>query len=142
MAVHLVDASPLAAVDPSGAASVPVSRESRLSVSEFSSHAKSLPPHPVQAIQDHRVEREFEQQQVALGKIFGSHMPLRLNMEQHILAQRQRLPGLPNHYVGLETLLGLDEELDVEDVLGDPAASEKRVDLHAEMERQLFGRAL
>lgn len=58
-------------------------------------------------------------------------MPLRLNMEYHVLSQRQRyclttecpltpprrLPGLPNSYTGLETMLGIDEDLDVEDVL-------------------------
>ena len=68
----------------------------------------------------------------------------------------RRLPGLPNHYVGLETMLGIDEDLDVEDVLSgtsismtvfaltvlDPSMYEKGVNLHSEMEKQLFGRAL
>lgn len=52
MAVHLVDVSPLAAADPNSARTLPVNRESRLSVTEFTSNAKSLPPHPVQVLQE------------------------------------------------------------------------------------------
>lgn len=52
MAVHLVDVAPLATTDPSATGVLPVSRESRISVTEFTSNAKSLPPHPVQAIQE------------------------------------------------------------------------------------------
>lgn len=51
MAVHLADTSPLAAADASAALSLPVNRDTRLSVTEFTSTAKALPPHPVQAIQ-------------------------------------------------------------------------------------------
>lgn len=55
MAVHLVDVSPLGAADTSSAHSLPVNRESRLSVTEFTSNARALPPHPVQAIQQNVV---------------------------------------------------------------------------------------
>ncbi len=104
--MHLVDASPRSLRSTlSPAVTLPVSRDSRLSVAELHL-ADWLCRRTVQAIQENvlpchhytshanpvlqRVQREFEQQQVALSKIFGSHMPMRLQMEHHVLAQRQR----------------------------------------------------
>lgn len=49
--------------------------------------------------------------------IFGSHLPLRMQMEQTILSQFQRLPALQSEFCGLETLLGKDEEFGFEDYL-------------------------
>jgi proteasome maturation protein len=53
-----------------------------------------------------------------LAAVHGTHAPMRLEMEQAILSQFQRLPGLKSNFVGLETLLGRDEEIDFGDYLG------------------------
>jgi Proteasome maturation factor UMP1 len=52
-------------------------------------------------------------------KIYGLHMPLKLHMEQHIVAQFRRLPGgsLKSSFVGLETLMGTDTTIDFADYL-------------------------
>ena len=55
--------------------------------------------------------------QFATTKIFGTHMVARLTMEREILRQFQRLPVLESSYVGLETMLGMDEDIDYEDFL-------------------------
>jgi hypothetical protein len=38
-------------------------------------------------------------------------------MEREILSQFHRLPVLESSYVGLETVLGIDEDIDYEDFL-------------------------
>ena len=53
-----------------------------------------------------------------MGNVYGSHLPMRVQMEMNIVAQVQRPPGLPSHNVGLETILGRDETIDFEDYLG------------------------
>lgn len=52
-----------------------------------------------------------------MRKIFGSHMVARLEMEKEVLSQFQRLPVLESSYVGLETILGTDEDIEFEDYL-------------------------
>ena len=44
-------------------------------------------------------------------------MPMRLQMEQAILSEFQRLPTLHSDFIGLETMLGIDEEIGFEDFL-------------------------
>ena len=50
--------------------------------------------------------------------VYGPGFALRNKMEEQILSQFRRMPGLESHHVGLDTLLGLDETIDVEDYLG------------------------
>lgn len=141
-----MDVSPLAAADPSSALTLPVNRESRLSVTEFTSNAKALPPHPVQALQENvsgpsyrSLMKTYLARSAGIRATAGcnwkdfrhSHAPASqygtpcslsaatvlvwcISCDINLL---RRLPGLPNHYVGLETMLGIDEDLDVEDVL-------------------------
>ncbi len=44
-------------------------------------------------------------------------MVMRMQMEQILLSQFQRLPGLRSEYAGLETLMGRDEDFGPEDYL-------------------------
>lgn len=44
-------------------------------------------------------------------------MTMRLEMEREVLSKFKRLPGLPSSFVGLETILGTDEDIDFEDYL-------------------------
>ncbi|CAM9511628.1 unnamed protein product [Chrysoparadoxa australica] len=46
---------------------------------------------------------------------------MRLKTEAAAASGVQRLPGLPSSMVGLETLLGKDQDLEFEDVLDMPA---------------------
>jgi proteasome maturation protein len=43
---------------------------------------------------------------------------MKLEMEQAILSQFQRLPGLKSSMVGLDTLMNRDEDIDAGDYLG------------------------
>ena len=52
-----------------------------------------------------------------LNNVYGSHMVMRMQMEQNLLSQFQRLPGLRSEYAGLETLMGRDEDFGPEDYL-------------------------
>ena len=49
--------------------------------------------------------------------IYGSHFPIRYQVEQAYLSQFQRLPGLESEFCGLETYLGKDEEFGFENYL-------------------------
>ncbi len=73
---------------------------------------------------------------VALSNIYGSHMPMRMQMEQFYLARPLRytfnsyffcsakfkinfcrMPGLQSDYSGLKTVLGEDEDFGFADYL-------------------------
>lgn len=61
-----------------------------------------------------------------------------MRMEQEILSQFRRLPGLDSHFIGLETLAGLDEKIDVQDYMGLPEENPNlEIDTRAEMESKL-----
>lgn len=94
--------------------------------------------HPVESIQKDWLRNQLESKHHIMGNVYGSHLPMRVRMEMSIVSQVQRLPGLPSHNVGLETLLGRDETIDFEDYLGAPEFSEHEVDTRAVLERK-FG---
>jgi len=73
-----------------------------------------------------------------LGNIYGSHAPLRMQMEETILSQFQRFPGMKSSFVGLETILGTRDEIEFRDYLNDPDFSPEIVDSLSAMERR-FG---
>eukprot|EP00002_Diphylleia_rotans_P016173 TRINITY_DN3141_c0_g1_i1.p1 TRINITY_DN3141_c0_g1~~TRINITY_DN3141_c0_g1_i1.p1 ORF type:complete len:124 (+),score=21.57 TRINITY_DN3141_c0_g1_i1:80-451(+) len=76
--------------------------------------------HPVEAAQKTFLSRQSQTQDQMLARTYGSHFPMRINMEKQILSQMQRLPGLHSEFVGLSTLLDLDETIQYEDFLNDP----------------------
>ena len=72
----------------------------------------------------------------------GGGMDLRMQMEETILSNlgAVRLPGgPPSHYVGLNTVLGRDDELDFADYLGDVRKEEVEVHIPTACEERFFG---
>jgi proteasome maturation protein len=118
--------------------SVPVARQPadvmRYGLSSMEQQATA--GHPVEYMQAGRIKGEFEFKLDTVQRIYGSGFAMRLKTEAAMLSQVQRLPGLPSSNVGLETLLGLDETIDFEDVLGLPEdrPAEPRFKIHEAME--------
>jgi len=95
------------------------------------------PAHPVQVIQENH-DQQRDRLKFALQRIaFGSHLPVRLQMERHIVGQHQRLPVLPSSNLGLDILMGRDETLEFEDFLNDPQYMVGKHDVHQTMEIKL-----
>jgi len=99
--------------------------------------AFKAPIHPAQEreITFHTTQAEFKK--LALDNLYGTHMAARLQIEQGFLSEFQRLPSLQTSFVGLETMMGIDEDLGFSDYLGDPSVSEYNVDIHHIMETKL-----
>merc|ERR1711957_916848 len=73
--------------------------------------------HPVEKLLIDNGRRAERQEFQCLSMVHGVHAPLRLKMERELLSQFQRLPGLPSSLAGLETVLGIDETIQFENVL-------------------------
>lgn len=73
--------------------------------------------HPVQKIQLSGIRDELKIKDKLDDITFGRHVSLRNRTERTILAQHQRLPGLPSNFIGLEAHLDLDETIEFEDYL-------------------------
>ncbi len=104
----------------------------------FQSEASA--PHPVQAFQATRKEREFRARLDSVARLYGIGAAMRLKTEKGVLSQVQRAPGLPSSMVGLETVLGTDETIEFEDVLNDPLEKPDlpiQVPVHDKMEARL-----
>jgi len=123
-------------------ASLPVVRDGKLSVNQRPGRLRvQKAVHPVQEIQG-ASNSKLENKVVALNNLYGTHMSQRMQMEQFYLSRPLRLPGLRSEFSGLRTLLDEDEDLDFEDTLNDPFLRETPVNIHAEMEKRVFGHAL
>lgn len=53
----------------------------------------------------------------ATKNVFGTHFPMRLQMEQTLVSQFQNIPNIKSSFIGLEILRGDDEDIDFEDFL-------------------------
>eukprot|EP00808_Paulinella_micropora_P004077 g60016.t1 len=95
------------------------------------------PVHPVQQIQREFARKQAATKRLMLARVYGQHFPLRLQMEEAILTQFQRLPGLKSSFAGMESLTGRDVEIEFEDTLADPEFNPRFVDFHAEMDKRL-----
>jgi len=93
--------------------------------------------HPVQIIEQQYEKKREETKRNLLSKVYGAHVPLKMQMEETILSQFQRFSGLPNSFVGLETLMGKDTTIDFADYLNVPEFYEKQVDVLSEMEKRI-----
>jgi len=93
--------------------------------------------HPVENLQKQILKTQRQSRKQMLAKVYGNYLPLQLTMEENILGQFRRLPGLKSNLLGLETLLDLDTNIEFHDYLDDPEFNERSVDLHEEMERRL-----
>eukprot|EP00003_Mantamonas_plastica_P003232 TRINITY_DN1257_c0_g1_i2.p1 TRINITY_DN1257_c0_g1~~TRINITY_DN1257_c0_g1_i2.p1 ORF type:complete len:126 (-),score=44.18 TRINITY_DN1257_c0_g1_i2:125-502(-) len=101
-------------------------------------HFDVKPNHPVEDMQEQKQKQEAEFQSATLAKMYGTHFPQRLKMEQYMVSQVQRLPGFKSEFVGLEILLGKNNDIDFEDYLGDPELEEtEEVDFHANLEEKM-----
>merc|ERR1712183_102369 len=72
--------------------------------------------HPVERLLLDHTRRSEQQEMMSKALVYGQHAPLRAKMEREILAQFQRLPGLPSSLVGLETVMDMDDEIEFEDL--------------------------
>ena len=93
--------------------------------------------HPAEVIQNNWQGTQDQMHFALQSLAFGSHMPMRLQMERTIIGQHERLPVLPSSRIGLDILNGKDETLEVEDYLADPELANVRLDPHSAMEHKL-----
>jgi len=120
--------------------SIPFLRETNESLKHGIAPLKNenIVAHPVQHIQKNWIHDELTRENFALKRVFGTQMVMRLEMEREILSQFKRLPGLDSSFVGLETIMGTDEDIDFEDYLDDPRTSEvSPPSMHEVMEARL-----
>lgn len=95
--------------------------------------------HPVQKIERDAKAIELRTRRKLKAAVYGSALPMRLTMHEHMLSQCQRLPGLPSSYAGLESYTGRDETLDFEDFLNLP---HEAPDMPREETREVLERVL
>ncbi len=118
--------------------SVPVTRDTSASTHATLQYESSV-IHPVEEIQRTAKLNERNTKFQMLALTYGSAMPMRLQMQEEILSQFHRLPGLPSSQLGLNSLSFRDETIDVEDYMGRPEDSPFMPDLttHDVMEKRL-----
>ncbi|KAI8499983.1 hypothetical protein Bbelb_223000 [Branchiostoma belcheri] len=92
--------------------------------------------HPLEASETLVRKNQDQVDFTMLRNVQGMHAPLRLQMERHIASKVQRLPCLHSSNVALDTLRGMDEHIDFNDVLNDPTAPEVMGDPHIMTERR------
>jgi len=73
----------------------------------------------------------------ALQNVYGSHMPMRLEMEKRLLSQFQRLPVLRSELAGLDTITKRDLEMEFGDGFSPFESAEVNEELHTMTERRL-----
>ena len=73
--------------------------------------------------------------------VYGRHVPMRMLLERQILAQHRRLPGLKSNMVGLSEVMGIDDDIEPEDLFYQqdecPIVRAGVTDLHSMMEQRL-----
>ncbi|XP_033113457.1 proteasome maturation protein-like [Anneissia japonica] len=99
--------------------------------------SKLTPAHPLEYSEKHYVENQQEITMQMLRNTQGLHAPLKLRLEQHMLKQIPKGPCIASTNVGLETLTGEDETIDVKDVFNAPYDAEVMGHPQAMMERKL-----
>nr|CCA14153.1 conserved hypothetical protein [Albugo laibachii Nc14] len=86
----------------------------------FTKAATSVRPvHPVQQLQAHNHEMNWELKMATVEQVYGKAASMRLRTEKAVLEQFKRLPGLPSSNAGIDTITGMDEQVDLEDILND-----------------------
>merc|ERR1711998_404944 len=73
--------------------------------------------HSVEPIQTGAFAQRFEAKTQEVSALYGSHMAMRMQMENANLSRHQRLPGRKSNFVGLSSLHNPDEDFGFEDVL-------------------------
>lgn len=77
----------------------------------------------MQAMQTEYTANSLKARRTLQAATFGSAFPMRRMMQEDILAQFHRLPGLPSSGVALDVLRGRDADLDFDDYLNLPEHS-------------------
>ena len=100
-----------------------------------------MPINPVETIQkNHLIQAEKESLRRA-NIVYGQHVPLRMMMERNFLSQHRRLPGLRSNLVGLCESMGIDDDIEPEDMFYQqdecPVLRSGVTDLHSMMEERL-----
>ena len=100
-----------------------------------------MPVNPVETIQKtFMVDSEIQRLKKA-NAVYGLHAPLRMIMERNCLAQHRRLPGLKSNFVGLSESMGIDDDIEPEDMFYQqdecPVLRAGVADLHSMMEDRL-----
>lgn len=82
-------------------------------------------------------QQKWDSKLATVERVYGAGMGLRLRMERAILSQVSR-PVLPNSMSGLDTIMGRDETIEWEDIMGDPKDRPEMpmLGLHDVMERR------
>jgi hypothetical protein len=100
-----------------------------------------MPVNPVQDIQKNHLFLTEKERLKRANVVYGQHVPLRMMMERNILAEHRRLPGLRSNLVGLSESMGIDDDIEPEDMfnLQDECPSLRTGvrDLHSMMEDRL-----
>ena len=108
----------------------------------ISSTAGGAPPsltHPVQLIEQTFAKQQDANQKNLLARVYGSHLPMKLHMEQTLLSQFRRCGGLPSSNLGLSIVMGKDEEIDWGDVMNRPENCEYQYEPLSELENRIDG---
>jgi hypothetical protein len=93
--------------------------------------AATLPPsalkyeagtiHPVQKMISTHAASDVQARRTLQAATYGSAFPMRRMMQESVLGQFHRLPGLPSSGVALDVLSGRDTDIDFEDYLNLPS---------------------
>ncbi|KAJ5071477.1 proteasome maturation protein ump1 [Anaeramoeba ignava] len=94
--------------------------------------------HPVQIIEKNNEIFEKRANYQIAKNTFGEHMIMRFMIEEQFFSEPMRLPGLSSSFIGLETILGKDDSISLNDYLNSGFESpEESLDLHQTMEKKL-----
>ncbi|KAK9173535.1 Proteasome maturation factor UMP1 family protein [Cryptosporidium meleagridis] len=71
-----------------------------------------------QQVQETGFIRTLENELNMLSAIQGYHSAVKSRMEQDLVSKVQRHPGIPSSYLSLDLIMGMDEKVEVSDILG------------------------
>ena len=100
-----------------------------------------MPLNPVEEIQKTFLLQSEKENLKRANVVYGQHAPLRMMMERNLLAQHRRLPGLKSNLVGLCESMGIDDDIEPEDMFYQhdecPVLRSGVGDVHTMMEQRL-----
>jgi len=93
--------------------------------------------HPLEFSEKNYLKNQEQNDFTMLAATQGIHAPFRLQVERKIAGKIQRMPGLQSSHLMSDILTGRLDDIDFEDMLGDPMDAEVVGQPHILMERQL-----
>jgi|LauGreDrversion4_2_1035121.scaffolds.fasta_scaffold49515_3 hypothetical protein len=100
-----------------------------------------MPINEVERIQKQFLVNSEKEKLRKANAVYGRHVPMRMLMERQILSQHRRLPGLRSNMVGLSEVMGIDDDIEPEDIFYQqdecPIVRAGVTDLHSMMENRL-----